>query len=90
LVKLGIRVSPRTVRRYLPSRPPRASRNTQEWSTFVRNHAGAVLASDFFVVVTVAFRLLYALVAREVGTPVIRKSSVRPESRPSIGRERLR
>jgi putative transposase len=68
LVKLGIRVSPRTVRRYLPSRPPHASRSTQQWSTFVRNHAGAVLASDFFVVVTVTFRLLYAFVVLEVGT----------------------
>jgi transposase InsO family protein len=48
LVKLGIRVSPRTVRRYMPSRPPRAGRGTQAWSTFVRNHAHAVLASDFF------------------------------------------
>ena len=35
LVKLGIRVSPRTVRRYMPS----AGLGTQAWSTFVRNHA---------------------------------------------------
>ena len=40
-VKLGIRVSPRTVRRYMPSRPPRAGRGTQAWSTFVRNHVRA-------------------------------------------------
>src|SRR5262245_49702207 len=39
LVKLGIRVSPRTVRRYMPPRPPRTRRGTQVWSTFVRNHA---------------------------------------------------
>jgi putative transposase len=68
LVKLGIRVSPRTVRWYLPSRPPRASRGTQAWSTFVRSHAGAVLASDFLVVVTATFRLLYVFVVLEVGT----------------------
>src|SRR5262245_35258504 len=59
LLKLGIRVSPRTVRRYMPSRPPRPKRGTQAWSTFVRNHARFLLTSDFFVVVTATFRLLY-------------------------------
>jgi transposase InsO family protein len=70
LVKLGIRLSPRTVRRYMPSRPPRERRrtDTQPWSTFVRNHAQAVLASDFFVVVTATFRILYVFVVLEVGT----------------------
>jgi hypothetical protein len=68
LVKLGIRVSPRTVRRYIPSRPPRARKGTQAWSTFVRNHARAVLASDFFVVVTATFRVIYVFVVLEVGT----------------------
>jgi hypothetical protein len=67
LVKLGIRISPRTVRRYLPWRPPGASQ-TQTWTTFVRNHARAVLASDFLVVVTTTFRLLYVFVVLEVGT----------------------
>jgi hypothetical protein len=28
VVKLGIRVSPRTVRRYMPARPPRAPKDT--------------------------------------------------------------
>ena len=50
LVKLGIRVSPRTVRRYIPVRPTRRpTTGSQTWSTFVRNHARAVLACDFFV-----------------------------------------
>jgi hypothetical protein len=34
----------------------------------VRNHARSVLASDFFVVVTATFRLLYGFVVLEVGT----------------------
>ena len=42
-LKLGIRVSPRTVRRYMPpcngSGPARGS---QRWSTFVRNHTRAI------------------------------------------------
>jgi len=43
LVKLGIRVSPRTVRRYMPWRPtPRPTSGSQAWSTFVRNHARAM------------------------------------------------
>jgi len=67
LMKLGIRVSPRTVRRYMPSRP-RPKPGTQPWSTFVRNHARCVLASDFFVVVTATFRILYVFVVLEVGT----------------------
>jgi len=67
LVKLGIRVSPRTVRRYMPSRP-RPTPGTQAWRTFVRNHARCVLASDFFVVVTATFRVLYVVVVLEIGT----------------------
>ena len=68
LVKLGIRVSPRTVRRYMPSGPPRARRGAQAWSAFVRNHARSVLASDFFVVVTATFRVIYVFVVLEIGT----------------------
>jgi putative transposase len=68
LVKLGIRVSPRTVRRYMPSRPPRPIPGGQAWSACVRNHARCVLACDFFVVVTATFRILYVFVVREVGT----------------------
>jgi hypothetical protein len=50
LVKLGIQVSPRTVRRYMPSLgTPRSRTGSQAWSTFVRNHARAVLACDFFL-----------------------------------------
>jgi putative transposase len=68
LVKLGIRLSPRTVRRYMGSRPPRPNQGTQGGSMFVRNHARSVLATDFFVVVTTTFRILYVFVVLEVGT----------------------
>ena len=34
----------------------------------MRNHAREVLASDFFVVVTATFRIVYVFVVREVGT----------------------
>ena len=69
LLKLGIRVSPRTVRRYIPTGvPPRSGARSQTWSTFVRNHASAVIACDFFVAITATFRVLYVFVVLEVGT----------------------
>jgi putative transposase len=68
LLKLGLRVSPRTVRKYLP-KPRNCGRGkralSQRWRTFVRNHARAIVACDFCVVVTATFRLLYVLVVIE-------------------------
>ena len=55
LLKLGLRVSPRTVRKYLPQRQPPGPgirMSSQRWGTFVRNHAQAIVACDFCVVVT--------------------------------------
>src|SRR5262249_39758610 len=69
LVKVGIHVSPRTVGRYMPRRtPPRTRIGSETWSTFVRNHAKSVLACDFFVAITVTFRIVYVFVVLEVGT----------------------
>jgi hypothetical protein len=71
LLKLGLRVSPRTVRKYMPKRMDhgRGKRTTsQRWQTFVRNHAQAIVACDFCVVVTATFRLLYVFVVMEHAT----------------------
>ena len=68
LLKLGLRVSPRTVRKYMPKRPPGRPRGDQRWATFLRNHATAILACDFFVAVTATFRLLYVLVVIHHGS----------------------
>jgi transposase InsO family protein len=68
LVKLGIRVSPRTVRKYMPPTPPGRPRGDQRWATFLRNHARAIVACDFFVAVTVTFRVLYVFVVIEHGS----------------------
>ena len=68
LLKLGLRVSPRTVRKYLPklpAKPPGRARGDQGWSTFLRNHALFIVACDFFVVVTARFRFLYVFVVLE-------------------------
>jgi transposase InsO family protein len=37
LLKPGLHASPRTVRKYMPRRPPGIPRGDQRWSTFLRN-----------------------------------------------------
>jgi putative transposase len=66
-LKLGLTVSPRTVRRYMPRRPQGGAR-TQSWATFLRHHAGAVLACDFFVVVTATFQRVYVFVILDIAS----------------------
>ena len=69
LLKLGIRVSPRTVRRYVPEGwGSRGTISSQRWMTFVRNHAQAIVARDFFIAVTATFRVLYVFVILEAGS----------------------
>ena len=41
------------------------SRGDQRWSTFLKNHAQAIVACDLFVCVTSTFQLLYVLVVME-------------------------
>ena len=57
-------------------RAPRGGARSQLWSTFVRNHASAVLACDFLVAITATFRVLYVFVVLEVGTRRIRHWNV--------------
>lgn len=68
LLKIRIRISPRTVRRYMPQAPVRPADAKQRWMRFVRNHAKAIIASDFFVVVTASFQLVYVFVVIEIAT----------------------
>ena len=71
LLKLGLHVSPRTIRKYMPKRFDRGPNRgipSQYWVTFVRNHAKAIVACDFCTVVTAAFRLLYVFVLMEHAT----------------------
>jgi transposase InsO family protein len=59
LLKLGIVVSSRSIRRYRRHRhahPP-----SQSWGTFLANHAQAIWAADLFVVQTLTFQTLYVL-----------------------------
>jgi hypothetical protein len=66
-LKLGIKISPRTVGKCLDlDRPHRGS--GQKWATFVRSHAKAIVACDFLISATATFRLMYVLVAMEIGS----------------------
>jgi putative transposase len=68
LLKLGLRVSPRTIRKYLPEAPAAPGgkpRRDQRWSAFLKNHAAAIVACDFCVVASATFRILYVFVVME-------------------------
>ena len=70
-LKLGIRVSPRTVGKYWPVDPRDRGRKrvgSQRWAAFVRTHADAIMACDFLVAVTARFQFLYVLVILELGS----------------------
>jgi transposase InsO family protein len=59
LLKLGFSVAQSSLAKYMVKRrgPP-----SQEWRTFLRNHVPDIAAMDLFVVPTIGFDLLYALV----------------------------
>jgi putative transposase len=78
LLKLGITVAARTVRKYLDSFQPRGGTSNQRWKTFVRNHAKAVVACDFFISITASFKILYVFVAMEIGSRRILHTNVTP------------
>jgi transposase InsO family protein len=68
LLKLGLRVSPRTVRKYMPGHcvgGPGQRGQSQRWSTFIRNQAKGIVACDFCVAITATFRILYVFVVIE-------------------------
>jgi len=68
LLKIGLRVSPRTVRKYMPKPAPGRPRGDQRWSTFLLNHAKAIISCDFLVAVTATFRLVYVFVVIHHGS----------------------
>jgi putative transposase len=76
-LKLRIRVSPRTVEKYLRiGGPVRTPDPQQRWLTFIHNHARVIVACDFFVVVTATFRTLYVFMIMELDSRRILHHSV--------------
>jgi hypothetical protein len=66
-LKLTIQVAPRTVGKNLHRDGSlRTPDPKQRLLTFVRNHAKVMVACDFFVVITAAFRTLYVFVVMEI------------------------
>jgi putative transposase len=67
LLKLGIKVSKRTIQKYMRAARPARPRG-QRWSTFLRSHAEEVWACDFLQAYDVFFRSLFAFVFIELAT----------------------
>ena len=59
VLKLGFEIAQSSVAKYMVKRrgPP-----SQRWPTFLSNHAPDIVAMDLFVVPTIGFDLLYAIV----------------------------
>jgi transposase InsO family protein len=60
LIRLGYTVSERTIAKYMRKlkKPP-----SQGWRTFLKNHAGQIIAIDFFTVPSVVFKVFYVFIA---------------------------
>lgn len=67
-LKLGILVDSRTVGKYIKQSGRPRKPAGQRWSTFLQNHAHAIVACDFFTSVTATFQILYVFVAIEIGS----------------------
>ena len=70
LLKLGVRVSPSTVRRLLLAAglEPAPRRTGPTWREFLRQQASSTLACDFFTVETLTLRRYYVLFFIELGS----------------------
>jgi hypothetical protein len=91
LVKLGVSVSPRTVRKYMPKRSGHSGpRGGQTWATFLRNHTNAIVACDFFTAVTANFRVLYVFVLIEHGPRRLIHTNVTGNPTADWARQQLR
>ncbi len=73
LLKLGIKVSKRTIQRYLPKK---RRKSNQSWATFLKNHATEIWACDFTVVHDLFFRPTYVFIIIELHTRRILHTAV--------------
>lgn len=92
LLKLDIKVSKRTIRRYLQHvHPPRP--HGQTWASFLRTHAKEIWACDFLQLHDALFRPLFAFFITELGSRRICMSASHGRrrtsgSRSSCGKQR--
>ena len=66
LLKLGIKVSKRTIQKYM--RGGRTKRGGQSWATFLANHADSAWACDFIQAYDILFRQVYAFFIVHLGS----------------------
>jgi transposase InsO family protein len=67
LMKLGIHIAMATIQKYVRMARPHPAHG-QNWSTFLKNHAQMVWASDFLLVIDLFFRQIYAFFIIELGS----------------------
>jgi len=80
-VKLGVRHSTSTIRKYMVRRvEPRAG---QTWKTFIKNHAAELFAVDFLTQTTAFFAVVYIFVVMEIASRRIVLVNV--TTNPSLG-----
>jgi putative transposase len=80
-VKLGVRHSTSTIRRYMVRR--REPRSGQTWKTFIENHAKQIFAVDFLTQTTAFFAVVYIFVVMEIASRRIVLINV--TTNPSLG-----
>jgi transposase InsO family protein len=67
LLKLGIRVSKSAIQKYIQQVRGRNS-SSQNWATFLRNHASQIWACDFLQTYDIFFRTIFVFVVIELGS----------------------
>ena len=75
LLKLGIKVSKRTIQKHMRTVRPRRG-GGQNWSTFLHNHAHQTWACDFLQTYDLLFRPIFAFVIIELHTRRVLQASV--------------
>ncbi len=69
LLKVAIKLSKRTIQRLIrPVRKSHDPNRSQNWKTFLKNHAPHIWSCDFFTVTTAAFKQLYVFVILSIHT----------------------
>jgi putative transposase len=75
LLKLGIKVSKRTIQKYMP-KGKKSHTSGQTWATFLKNHVQDIWACDFTVVYDWLFRPWYIFVIIELNSRKIAHTAV--------------
>ena len=86
----GLSSHGRQVSAFAFRRGPGRRISDQRWTTFVRNHAEAIVDCGFFTVVTAAFKVLYVSIAVEHATRGILRFNVTQHPTADWTRQQLR